>query len=180
MNHLPTLPRFAMKPLVNPQTPQRVLQVMKGGGDPPFTATFLAVKLLDIGLVTMYFFILGLAAAKVFDFVIRQMGNEDYEKTPLGLLFLEITIQMVFIGIIAYILRNIVGLIPFPLNGVGGFQHSRLKELDGGEVLAIALIMFQTNLYDKVIIFVNRFMGIKVMQGGVSHSLSKEKNKEKK
>jgi len=32
-----------------------------------YTPLFVLVKLLDIGLVTMYFFILGLAAAKTFD-----------------------------------------------------------------------------------------------------------------
>jgi len=48
------------------------------------------------------------------------------------------------------------------LDGVAGFQHTRLKELDGGEVMALVLILFQRNLIDKVFYFVNRLLGISV------------------
>jgi hypothetical protein len=66
------------------------------------------------------------------------------------------------LGIIAYVLRNLVKLIPFPLDGVAGFHHERLKELDGGEVMALVLILFQRNLIDKVLYFVKRVLEINV------------------
>jgi hypothetical protein len=146
------------------------LALKGGGGDPPFTATFLAVKLLDIGLVTMYFFVLGMISAKLFDSFIIWLNGEDYENTPLWRLSLEIIAQLIFVGILAYVLRNIVEMIPFPLNGVAGFQHSRLKELDGGEVLAIALIVFQINIYDKIVVFVNRIIGVQVKKDEIPKS----------
>jgi hypothetical protein len=62
-------------------------------------------------------------------------------------------------------MRNLVSLIPFPLNGVAGFDHSRLKELEGGEVLAVVLILFQRNLYDKVTYFVNKVLGLTATGG---------------
>jgi len=127
-----------------------------------YTPLFVLVKLLDIGLVTMYFFILGLAAAKTFDGFLGKFDQDGYENNPLWLLFLEIVLQLFFIGIVAYILRNLVKLIPYPLDGVAGFQHTRLKELDGGEVMALVLILFQRNLIDKVFYFVNRLLGISV------------------
>jgi len=61
-------------------------------------------------------------------------------------------------------LRNLVNLIPFPLNGVAGFDHSRLKELEGGEVLAVVLILFQRNLVDKVTYFVNKVANFSLTQ----------------
>jgi len=128
----------------------------------PYTPTFVAVKLLDIGLVTIYFFVLGLAAAKAFDAVMGDFNEDNFKDVPLWRLFLEIVAQLFALGIIAYILRNLVRLIPFPLDGVAGFHHLRLKELDGGEVMALVLILFQRNLIDKVLYFVKRVLAIHV------------------
>ena len=130
--------------------------------DAAFTPAFLAVKLLDIGLVTIYFFVLGLAAAKGFDAVMGEFKEENFDEVPLWQLFLQIVTQLFALGIIAYVLRNVVKLIPVPLNGVAGFQHERLKELDGGEVMALVLILFQRNLIDKVLYFVKRVLAINV------------------
>jgi len=129
--------------------------------DAAYTPLFVAVKLLDIGLVTMYFFVLGLAAAKAFDGILGAFEEENYDNIPTWRIFLEIILQLFFIGVIAYVLRNLVKLIPFPLDGVAGFEHIRLKELDGGEVMALVLILFQRSLIDKVLYFVNRVLGIK-------------------
>jgi len=126
-----------------------------------YTPLFVAVKLLDIGLVTVYFFILGLAAAKAFDGIMGNFAEENYEKISTLQMFFEIVLQLFALGVIAYILRNLVKLIPFPLDGIGGFKHERLKELDGGEVMALVLILFQHNLIDKVLYFVNHVLGIK-------------------
>ena len=127
-----------------------------------YTPLFVAVKLLDIGLVTIYFFVLGLAAAKAFDAVMGDFNEDNFKDVPLWRLFLEIVAQLFALGIIAYILRNLVRLIPFPLDGVAGFHHQRLKELDGGEVMALVLILFQRNLIDKVLYFVKRVLAINV------------------
>jgi hypothetical protein len=135
------------------------------GKDVPFTPAFLAVKLVDIGLTTMYFFVFGLIAAKLMDKVSGIFNGEDYEKIPLWQLFLEILFQLIFIGIVSYAMRNLVSLIPFPLNGVAGFDHYRLKELEGGELLAVVLILFYKNLKDKVAYFVNKVLGITEVEG---------------
>ena len=146
----------------------------------PFTLTFLAVKLIDIGLVTMYFFVFGLMAAKLIDKILGDFNGEDYDKIPLWQLFVEILVQLIFIGIVAYVLRNLVSLIPYPLNGVAGFNHSLLKELDGGEVLAVVLILFQRNLYDKVTYFVNKVVGLSLAKGNTSKAETKDNVKGKK
>ena len=127
-----------------------------------YTPAFVLVKLLDIGLVTVYFFVLGLAAAKAFDGVMGDFDEENYQKISMLQLFVEIVLQLFALGVISYILRNVVRLIPFPLDGVAGFHHNRLKELDGGEVMALVLILFQHNLINKVLYFVRRVLNIKV------------------
>ena len=112
--------------------------------------------------MTVYFFVLGLAAAKAFDGVMGDFDEENYQKISMIQLFVEIVLQLFALGVISYVLRNIVRLVPFPLDGVAGFHHNRLKELDGGEVMALVLILFQHNLIDKVLYFVRRVLNIKV------------------
>lgn len=126
----------------------------------PFTSTFLAVKLLDIGYVTFLFFVFGLIFAKGFDLIYGKFDKEKYKKVPKWKLLLEILLHIFAIGVVAYILRNVVELIPFPLDGVAGFRHSLLKELEGGHILTVVLILFQKNLEEKVKYFGESVMGI--------------------
>jgi hypothetical protein len=116
----------------------------------PYTPAFLGVKLLDIGYVTFLFFAFGLVFAKGFDLLYGQFDKDKYKNKPKWILFVEILIHVFAIGVVAYILRNIVELIPFPLDGVAGFRHALLKELEGGHILTVVLILFQKNLEEKV------------------------------
>ena len=127
----------------------------------PFTPLFLGVKLLDIGLTTTYFFVIGLLCAKVFDLVYGKFKKKDYKDIRKPVLLLDILSHLFLIGIAAYVLRNIVGLIPFPWNGIAGFDHKRLKELSGGTVLAMILLFFQQNLRDKINYFAETVFDIR-------------------
>ena len=116
----------------------------------PYTPAFLGVKLLDIGYVTFLFFTFGIVFAKGFDLLYGDFDKSEYKNQPKWKLFLNILLHVFLIGVVAYILRNIVQLIPFPLDGVAGFRHSLLKELEGGHILTVVLILFQKNLEEKV------------------------------
>jgi hypothetical protein len=59
-------------------------------------------------------------------------------------------------------MRNLVGLVPSPLDGLAGFQHARLKELQGGFILAVLIFMFQQSLRDKITSFAKRVMGFNI------------------
>ena len=142
--------------------PYKIVVSNRMPNEVPFTAAFLGVKLLDIGLTTIYFFVVGIIAAKAFDRVFGEINHEDYRQKPIWLLFLDIIVHLFILGVVAYALRNIIQLIPYPLNGVAGYDHFRLKELEGGEVMALVLILFQKNLHAKVLYFVNRVFGIDV------------------
>lgn len=134
--------------------------------DPPFTPLFLAVKLADIGLVTTYYFVIGIVFAKIFDAFYGKFKEEHYEEVSNIRLLAEIIGHLFLLGIVAYILRNIIEFIPFPLEGVAGFRHERLKEIEGGHVLAIVLILFQKNLFEKIKFFADRAFGIKMTAAG--------------
>jgi hypothetical protein len=132
------------------------------GREVPYTATFLAVKLIDIGLVTVYFFVLGIVVAKVFDYAYGDFNADNYKDYSNIRLFIEIVLHLFLLGVVAYVMRNIVELIPFPFEKFAGFRHERLKELEGGPVMAIVLILFQKNLQDKIAFFAKNVFGITV------------------
>ena len=53
-------------------------------------------------------------------------------------------------GIVAYIGRNVIQLIPFPLDGLYGFIHMRVKEVSSGSLLTSITSMFQLSLQEKI------------------------------
>jgi hypothetical protein len=61
-------------------------------------------------------------------------------------LILEVVLHIWTIGVLVYIARNVVELIPFPLNGVHGFEHKRVKELSNAAVFTFVTLFFQKNL----------------------------------
>lgn len=128
----------------------------------PFTLAFLAVKLADIGFITVLYFIAALLFAWVFNSVYPSKSEKEYQETSLWLLTGDVVFHIFLIGVVAYILRNLIALVPFPLEGVAGFQHGRLKELQGGVILAVLIFMFQESLRTKIAVLAKRTLGFDI------------------
>ena len=120
---------------------------------------FLTAKIIDIGLVTVYYFVFGFLISWGLDSLLGQFNEDDYENKSIAELAIGILLQLFLLGVVIYALRNIVGAIPYPFEGFGGYEHARLKELDGGVVLAFVVIFFQKNLNDKIIYLKKRITG---------------------
>lgn len=108
-----------------------------------------SIKMLDIGIITILYFTLGYT----FSWLINKIYyNFDSNKEPIKILvFLEVCCQIFLIGIITYILRNLIEFIPFPLEGIYGYQHSRVRELySGGIALTFGIFYAQDNIKNKL------------------------------
>ena len=117
---------------------------------------FLLIKSIDIGYVTVLLFVFGICISWAIDKYLGQFKEDEYKNTNLFVIFLELVTHLFVIGILSYALRNFMEIIPFPLNGVGGYDHLRLKELQGGVVLSFVILFFQQNLSDKLSYFKKR------------------------
>lgn len=122
----------------------------------PFQRFF--IRLIDIGLLGIYFVILSIA----FSIGIEYVFIEIFDKKPINtfLLILEILLYAVAIMIISYIIRNIVELIPFPLDKLYGYNHKRISELKGGVIFAFAIIIFMKNFKRKLDILIHDHLQI--------------------
>ena len=54
-----------------------------------------------------------------------------------------------------YIARNIVGIIPFPLDGYQGFEHSKVKEVNVPIIFSFVYMLFGEHIKSKIIYFYN-------------------------
>ena len=107
-----------------------------------------SIKVVDIAYITTFQFILGYTVGMFIDTLfIKVLENEDSGNARL---LAEILLQVVVSVVIVWILRNIVQKIPFPLDGVSGFEHKRLKELNS-PLLDISLFTAQRSLVKKIL-----------------------------
>ena len=119
---------------------------------------YIAVEILDVVLVTIYYLVFGFAASIAINHVI-EIFDEDagkYQQFSTLRLGGEIAAHAVVLAIVFYALRKIVRYIPFPCDGMRSYNPSSLYEIDGGIVLVIVILFFQRQLIEKVGVFQNR------------------------
>jgi hypothetical protein len=72
--------------------------------------------------------------------------ESEYEQRSTFSIILEVLLQFFILGILTYGMRNLVERIPFPLEGLGGYQHIRLKEIDDAVVFTVVFLFYQDHL----------------------------------
>jgi hypothetical protein len=115
-----------------------------------------SIKILDIGFITAIYLTLGIVLAKLCDRVLGEFDEEKEDKKPLWLVLTELFFYLWFIGVVIYVVRNVVPLIPFPFHGVHGYDHFRVKELINAVVFVIMFMNFQTYYQKKIKYVLNR------------------------
>ena len=116
---------------------------------------FILIKISNIAFVIFIYFVIGYIIGGYLDNFFKYLFGTDYKSKSKYALLLEVIIQIMCIGIISYICRNLVPFIPFPLDGINGFDHMRVKELINGAFLPVFLIMFQYSMQDKLLYIKN-------------------------
>jgi hypothetical protein len=119
------------------------------------TLTFRAVKMGDIAYVTVLYFATGYVVAQVIEGIFKGIYGE-YKYNSSSYLIFQIVLQVAVIGMVSYMFRNIVEHIPYPLDGVEGYNHKKLKELTGPGLLTFFIMLFSYNLQQKIAIVRNR------------------------
>jgi len=111
---------------------------------------FRIIKMADIAYITVLYFILGYFVGYNIDKLFEFIYGNDFSSHSTPVLIIQVLSQIMVIGIISYLGRNLVQLIPSPLNGINGFVHTRVRELMDGAFLTVFLLMFQYSMTDKL------------------------------
>ena len=119
----------------------------------------IGLKFLDILLLSGYYFVAGLLAATLIDFIVGKFSAEQDDKKSTLRLFIEAVFYTFGLLIVFYITRNIIERIPFPFDGLYGFKHSLVKERTGDVVFVFVLFYFQKYYVEKLQFLHNRLIG---------------------
>lgn len=115
------------------------------------------IKIIDIAYVSAIYLTLGAVLSISIDRQLGKFNPVEADKQSSALLYGEVLLHFACIGILMYIVRNVVEWIPFPLNGVAGFDHMKLNELRNAGLFGVIFFLFQNNLRDKLVYLSKRF-----------------------
>jgi hypothetical protein len=107
------------------------------------------LKMGDIAWSTTAYFMLALVAVVVINRVLGKRKT-PVERTSTGRLVLEVVLHASALAILGYIARNVFELVPFPLEGVYGFKHLKVKEVHNSAVFVAFVISFDKPLRELV------------------------------
>jgi hypothetical protein len=109
------------------------------------------VKIIDIAYVAAIYLTLGAVLSITIDRQLGKFNEQEADKKSTAQLYGEVLLHFASIGILMYIVRNVVEWIPFPLNGVFSYDHMRLNELRNAGLFGVIFFLFQNNLREKLV-----------------------------
>lgn len=117
------------------------------------------ITLLDICVISLLYLYIGLIVSdiinEIFDFI---DGTDNPNDVSTIFLIISSSAQFCLIAISAYFIRNFVAMIPNPFHNV--YDYSRTPdmnaELNGGVIISFILLLFQSNLKEKLYVIRKR------------------------
>jgi hypothetical protein len=110
-----------------------------------------SIKILDIGYINVLYVGLAIISAILTDKIMGKFDPEAEDKKSMLVLSLEFAVTVWAYGVIIYVARNLIELVPFPLDGYQGFKHSLVKELGGASVYSFTYFTFSDYMQKKIV-----------------------------
>ena len=107
---------------------------------------FYVIKVTNIFYVGVLYMILGGSLSYLVDNLYPNRTEKELHDIHIIQLGIEVVLMSAFLFVMVYMVRVAVKKIGSPLHNVCGFDFYRLKELGGGVVLSLALILFSNKL----------------------------------
>ena len=107
---------------------------------------FHAVRILGVAYASALTFV----AAWLFSTLLDKVTPPRKPEHSRLRVFLEICAQFGLIGVIGFLSRGLIKKIPFPVDGVAGYMHSRLNELRTLPWFVFIFMFFQVKTQEKM------------------------------
>ena len=119
-----------------------------------FDPTITGIKIISIIYVSILYASIGLILTYGLDkflFNSSSIKTDDKSIEEMTILWVIITTVLFVgcLGVVSYIGRNLIQMIPFPFEGVNGFEYMRVKEVASGGLLLVFLIAFSQTIAKK-------------------------------
>lgn len=109
-----------------------------------------SIKIIDIAYIFSIYAIAGFFLSISLDRIFPLYNESIYKTYSKTKIVLQICLQFAVIGIIVYLTKNLFELIPFPFEGVYGYEHKKVKEIDTAIPLTYTILFFQNSLKQKL------------------------------
>lgn len=109
-----------------------------------------SIKILDIGYITVLYIAMSLICAIITDKVMGEFDEQKESKKTVWRLTLEFILTIWLYGVLIYVVRNVIELVPFPFDGYHGFSHKKVKELNSAMVFTFTFVLFSKHLKSKL------------------------------
>jgi hypothetical protein len=116
------------------------------------------IKIFDIVYVFTLYVLGAFVHSLILSSLFKNYNKAEYDKKSSIKIFIEICLIFACIGILVYFTKNFFELIPFPLDGYKGYNHSKLKEINTAIPLTYTILFFQRGLRKKLGVLAKRFM----------------------
>ena len=118
------------------------------------------IKILDIGLLGVYYFIGSVIFVTLFNNMFRKIfksKKQELKNISTATLIFQTCIQSSVILIASFYLRHFIRAIPYPLEGICDYKHSMTKEINGGIMLSFAMITTFSDFKERAVELAKRF-----------------------
>ena len=116
-----------------------------------------SIKILDIGYIFALYFMIALLLAYYTDKILGKFDKNEAIKIPKWKIILELFLACWLYGILCYIVRNTVEMIPFPLHNYNGYDHYKIRELGSAWVFGFVFLTCSSNMKDRLIFVLGEF-----------------------
>jgi len=116
------------------------------------------IKIIDIAYIFSFYALSGFFCSLFINKIFPIYKKEKYKQYSKGKLIAEICLQFATIGVMVYLIKNLFQLLPFPFDGIYGYQHKKVKEIESALPLIYTLLYFQDHLKDKLFTLASKFI----------------------
>jgi len=114
------------------------------------TIGFYSIKIIDLGYIAILYGIIALIVVRVTENIFGEFNEKKENKKSAVRIIGEIMLHLWYVGLVVYLVRHIVRIIPSPVEGLYGFVHRKMRELNSASMFVYIFLHLYSAFTDKL------------------------------